>query len=40
MADDTINEGSDEEKKSNQSDEDFGLPDLEFDELQELDFNF
>jgi hypothetical protein len=39
MADDTMNEGSDEEKKSNQPDEDFGLPDLEFDELQELDFN-
>lgn len=39
MADDKINEGSEEENKSNQSDEDFGLPDLEFDELQELDFN-
>ncbi|MEP2023070.1 MAG: SPOR domain-containing protein [Reichenbachiella sp.] len=39
MADDKLNEGSEEENKSNQSDEDFGLPDLEFDELQELDFN-
>ena len=40
MADDKFNEGSEEENKSNQSDEDFGLPDLEFDDLQELDFNF
>lgn len=39
MADEKLNEGSEEENKSNQSDEDFGLPDLEFDELQELDFN-
>ena len=39
MTDDNYNEGSEEENKSNQPDEDFGLPDLEFDELQELDFN-
>jgi len=42
MADDKLNEGSEEEKKNSadsQSDEDFGLPDLEFEELEELDFN-
>ncbi|PIB35163.1 hypothetical protein BFP72_07005 [Reichenbachiella sp. 5M10] len=41
MADDKLNEGSEEEKKSSNdlSDDDFGLPDLEFDELQELDLS-
>ncbi|MEM7299058.1 MAG: hypothetical protein AAF391_12430 [Bacteroidota bacterium] len=40
MADDILNEGAEEEAKGssdNQSDDDFGLPDLEFDDLQELD---
>lgn len=43
MADDILNEGSEGEEKSseqNQSDDDFGLPDLEFDDLQELDMSF
>lgn len=41
MADDKLNEGSEEERNENagQPDEDFGLPDLEFEELEELDFN-
>ena len=40
MAEDTHKEGSEEEKKDNsQQDEDFGLPDLEFEELEELDLN-
>lgn len=40
MAEDIHNEGSEEEKKENsQQDEDFGLPDLEFEELEELDLN-
>ncbi|MFY0627368.1 MAG: SPOR domain-containing protein [Reichenbachiella sp.] len=42
MADDSLNEGSEEEKKSSDggmSDDDFGLPDLEFDDLEELDMN-
>ncbi|MGL1885926.1 MAG: SPOR domain-containing protein [Reichenbachiella sp.] len=42
MAEDKLNEGSEEEKNSfnDSSDDDFGLPDLEFDELQELDMSF
>ncbi|MCV9386153.1 SPOR domain-containing protein [Reichenbachiella ulvae] len=42
MAEDKLNDGSEEEKKSSNdmSDDDFGLPDLEFDELQELDMSF
>ncbi|UXP31375.1 SPOR domain-containing protein [Reichenbachiella agarivorans] len=42
MAQDKLNQGSEEEKKSSKdlSDDDFGLPDLEFDELQELDMSF
>ncbi|MBU2916157.1 SPOR domain-containing protein [Reichenbachiella agariperforans] len=41
MAEDKLNEGSEEEKKASNdlSDDDFGLPDLEFDELQELDLS-
>ena len=42
MADDMLNEGSEEEKKSSDdsfSDDDFGLPDLEFDDLEELDMS-
>ncbi|WP_109829971.1 SPOR domain-containing protein [Reichenbachiella versicolor] len=42
MTDDILNDGSEEEKKSSddQFGDDFGLPDLEFDELQELDLGF
>jgi len=42
MTDDILNEGSEEGKKSSedQMGDDFGLPDLEFDELQELDLGF
>lgn len=42
MTDDILNEGFEEEKKSSddQLGDDFGLPDLEFDELQELDLSF
>lgn len=41
MADDKLSEGSEEERNSmsESSDDDFGLPDLEFDELQELDLS-
>ena len=40
MAEDIHSEGSEEEKKDNsQQDEDFGLPDLEFEELEELDLS-
>ncbi|MEQ9287064.1 MAG: SPOR domain-containing protein [Cyclobacteriaceae bacterium] len=42
MAEDLHKEGSEEEKKQNtgaQDDDDFGLPDLEFEELEELDLD-
>lgn len=41
MSEETHNEGSEEEKDpiGDSHDEDFGLPDLEFEELQELDLN-
>ena len=42
MAEDILNDGSEEDRKSSddQFGDDFGLPDLEFDDLQELDLGF
>ena len=42
MAEDIQEEGSEEKKKGtdSQDDDDFGLPDLEFEELEELDLDF